>query len=476
MFFFIGCGGKSFIKPAPDAYKIQSDSTTNSNTSIDTTFDTTSNYDFSSIIPDLSKNNQNAIDSLDSSAFSVFDSSCIISKKTESKSLRYPLYKISTRTVRVALAEKIPQVNLYSMGLVALHSKGRVFTPLRGRIHFQKKTSEIISVENSGIVKDLFLPCTVFSVNQYNYIDFEEKSYRGSMVIANNLKNGLFLINMLDVEEYLRGVIPMELGKRGMEDLEALKAQAVAARTYTYKRIDERKTFLFDLYNSVNDQVYGGSSVEYREADLAIKMTLDLILTLNDSLIYTYYHSTCGGMTASIESVWPEKLPRSYLVAVSDTDPSGTAYCSMSTYFTWKERWQSNRFKGIVSKFLEDNCINKTGQVNLKDLNLRIIDRDKSGRIKTLLVEGVEWKRTVIGDKARYVLRRDAPAFTILRSSNFIIDSFTPKEILISGKGYGHGVGMCQMGAIGRARAGKSFDEILLAYYSGVQLSKCNTD
>jgi stage II sporulation protein D len=476
MFFFIGCVGKSFIKPAPDAYKIPSDSTSHITISIDSTFDTTPNFDFSSIIPDLSKNNQKTIDSLDSSALSFFDSSLTSGNKTEIQSLRYHMYKIYTRTVRVALAEKIRQANLYSMGLVALHSKGRVFTPLRGRIHFQKKSSEIISVENSGIVKDVFLPCTVFSINQYNFIDFEEKSYRGSIVVANDPKNGLLLINILDVEDYLRGVIPMELGKRGMEDLEALKAQAVAARTYTYKRIDERKTLLFDLYSTVNDQVYGGASVEYREADLAVKMTHDLILTLNDSLVYTYYHSTCGGMTASIESVWPEKLPKPYLVGVADTGPNGSIYCSMSTYFTWKEHWQSNRFKGIVFRFLDDNCINKDGQVNSKDINLRIIDRDKSGRIKTLLVEGTGWNRMVIGDKARYVLRRETPALTILRSSNFIIESFTPKEIVLSGKGYGHGVGMCQMGAIGRARAGKKFNEILMAYYTSVQLTQCYTD
>jgi stage II sporulation protein D len=114
--------------------------------------------------------------------------------------------------------------------------------------------------------------------------------------------------------------------------------------------------------------------------------------------------------------------------------------------------------------------------VNSKDINLRIIDRDKSGRIKTLLVEGTGWNRMVIGDKARYVLRRETPALTILRSSNFIIESFTPKEIVLSGKGYGHGVGMCQMGAIGRARAGKKFNEILMAYYTSVQLTQCYTD
>lgn len=438
--------------------------------------DSTSQIDFSAAIPDPEDIEIRDSNRLDSARLNTSDS--LNEKKTiaSTKSFRYPSFKVSTKSLRVVLSEKKRQFNIYSAGAVAVHSPGKVVTPLHGSIRIQKKTSQIVSIENKGIKKDIFLPCTLISVNKYNYIDYDEKSYRGTFAFYNGPNNALLLVNILDIEEYLRGVIPLELGKRGKGDLEALKAQAVAARTYAYKRIEERRSFLFDLYSTVKDQVYGGANVEYREADIAVKMTKDIILTSGDSIVYAYYHSTCGGRTASIEDVWPQKSPKSYLISVSDLNPDGESYCALSKYYTWRELWPGDQFKNILLKNIGNNCEYDKSQMVSGDFKFRIVDKNGCGRVKTLLVEGKGWKRKIIADKTRYVLRRGSSDHPILRSSNFNIVSFTKKEVAISGNGYGHGVGMCQMGAIGRARAGQKFDEILKSYYTGVQLSICTLE
>jgi stage II sporulation protein D len=473
--FFIGCAG-TILQPAPDAYKksaVSPDTSIIQSPQPDTTLPA---IDFSSAIPDVFNNDDECSNASVKKVDSLFLDSTISTENLEVKSIRYPSFVVPTKVVRVALLERARQLNLYSAGVVSLHSGGRVFTPLHGRLHFQKKSSGTVMVESAGITKEIFLPCTVTSVNKYNYIDYDEKCYRGSFALYNNPGDELLLVNILDVEEYLRGVLPLEIGIRGENEIEALKAQAVAARTYTYKRIIEKKSSLFDLYSTVSDQVYGGANVEYREADMAIQMTEDIILTSKDSIIYSYYHSTCGGKTASIQDVWPEKSPQSYLVSVSDLNSNGESYCSISNYFAWQELWQINKFKGIVVKNLEKNCNHESGQIDTDIRNLRIIDKSVSDRVKTLLVEGNGWKRIVTADKTRYVLRRTTPEMAILRSANFTIESYNSRGVLITGKGYGHGVGMCQMGAIGRARADQKFDTILKSYYSGVQLSLCTTE
>jgi stage II sporulation protein D len=471
---FIGCAGKPFLLPAPDAYKrqvVNPDSSVLPPPQTDTTGPT---IDFSSAIPDIHNNADECIELPVKDNDTLSSDSTATIGNSEVMTLRYPSFTIPTKIVRVALLERARQINLYSTGKISLHSGGRIFTPLNGRIHFQKKSSKTVIVENAGITKEIFLPCTVTSVNKYNFIDCDEKSYRGSIALYGTSENELLLVNILDVEEYLRGVVPLEIGKRGEEDMEALKAQSVAARTYTYKKIVEKKDCQFDLYNTVSDQVYGGANVEYREADIAIKMTENIIITCKDSIIYSYYHSTCGGKTASIQDVWPEKSFQSYLVSVSDLKSNGESYCSISDYFSWQEHWPNNRFKGILLKNLEKNCSNESGQINTDIINVRIVEKSQSGRVKTLLVEGNGWKRIVTADRIRYVLRRATPELSILRSANFTIESYTTRDVVITGKGYGHGVGMCQMGAIGRARAGQKFDRILKTYYIGTQLSVCD--
>ena len=233
-------------------------------------------------------------------------------------------------------------------------------------------------------------------------------------------KGTFSVINHIDVEQYLRGVVPLEIGKRPESLIEALKAQAVAARTYTYKRMLERKNAPFDMTATVQDQVYGGADPEYRESDLAIKMTEDLIMVYKDSLINAYYHSTCGGKTANIEDVW-EKPYCSYLRSVSDLNSSGQPYCQISPRFHWQEKWTSAIFFDQIRNNLSKAFPEKVRQGSIKEISVK--ESFSCGRVKRCVFSGNNWTVDMGGDRLRFIISRDTPDKSILRSANFKIVS-----------------------------------------------------
>ncbi|MDO5575762.1 MAG: SpoIID/LytB domain-containing protein, partial [Fibrobacter sp.] len=297
-------------------------------------------------------------------------------------------------------------------------------------------------------------------------IGLGDKKYRGGFVLRSE-KNGYFsVINVLPVEQYLRGVVPLEIGRLQANEIEALKAQAVAARTYTYKRIEERRGQPFDLTCTVADQVYGGARAEYPESDLAVRETENMVMVYEDSLVHAYYHSTCGGKTACIEEVW-EKPPYDYLKSMNDTDSLGNAYCASSRYFTWQEKWPERDFNTIVLRNLKKSF--PQGKTGTKVTVFKIDSLFTDGRVRMCTFGGAGWSQNVGGDKIRFILRRNGTDNAILRSANFKILE-QKGTISVEGKGYGHGVGMCQVGAIGRARAGLGFEQILKSYYKNVSI------
>ncbi len=382
-------------------------------------------------------------------------------------------FTVPANRVRIALVRNTRRMIVYSVGNVRLHSARQpVSDQCRGRLVFEARSGGRVRMTFGRRVAEASLPCTLLSEQAYNFLEIGDATYRGALILAAGNKGTITAVNFLEVEEYLRGVVPLELGKRSEEEIEALKAQAVAARTYTYRRILERTGQPYDMVATVADQVYGGVSAEYREADRAIKATAGLILTYGDSIILAYYHSTCGGTTANVEEVW-DKAARPYLRSVSDLDGSGRAWCRSSAYFTWEESWPWKQFSGIVISFLRKVFPQRTfrGVVNSVNVNKRY----SCGRIAALTITGSGWAQECGGDQVRFILRRGSSGNPILRSANFKVLPSQRATIKLRGKGYGHGVGMCQMGAIGRSQAGENFRAILQAYYTGVSVSRVTT-
>lgn len=299
------------------------------------------------------------------------------------------------------------------------------------------------------------------------------KPYRGSALVRLSGPGKVTAINQLDMEEYLLGVVPFEIGKVGPELLEAAKAQAVAARTYAVRYMGRRSQLGFDVFATVQDQVYGGLAGEHEPVSRAVRETAGEILTHAGEPIEAFYHSTCAGRTAAIEEVWPQERPRPYLVSVVDTDPAtGEAFDRSSNRFRWTQRWTVPELTRILNETLADSL--PAGATSVGEIErFEVLERTASDRIRRMRISTSAGDFLVGGDRIRWIFL--TPQGSILNSSKFDIEVVRdaqgrPQEFVATGGGWGHGIGMCQVGAMGRARAGQSYRTILQAYYPAAQL------
>lgn len=294
--------------------------------------------------------------------------------------------------------------------------------------------------------------------------------YPGSVLFrASNGK--VDAINSVDVEEYLRGVIPYEIGKLDSGRIEALKAQAVAARTYAYKHYNSREAMGFDVYADTKDQVYKGLEGATPLTDAAVKATAGVTMMYNGEFIIAYYHSTCGGVTETLATWNRPDLP--YLQSKPDLRKDGSPFCNESSYMKWERRFSNKEIADLFKKNLAESKA-KLSSSSVKDFkkiqDISVKDKLKSGRILTLVVKTDKGNFEVLTDRTRWLFKK---AGAILPSSFFNVKK-EGSDWVVHGTGFGHGVGMCQMGVRARAQAGQSYQEILTHYYPGITLEKFN--
>ncbi|HSQ61276.1 MAG TPA: SpoIID/LytB domain-containing protein [Acidobacteriota bacterium] len=302
--------------------------------------------------------------------------------------------------------------------------------------------------------------------------------YRGSLRIHASAGEGLTLVNVLDLESYLRGVLPSEIGNPPADQYAAVKAQAVAARSYTLSYIGRRAELGFDLWATVEDQVYEGTKRENEQSDRALQETRGEILLAGGLPVRALYSSTCGGRTSNVEDVWPWPWT-SYLRSVRDAregigDAEG-AYCDRSATYRWREEWSVADFLVTVRKYGPPEG---ASVMTLRGdfLDARVRSRSRCGRVAELVIETTSGETVLRGDRIRWSLRRPGTAAAILRSSFLKIgvardDRGRPERVIVSGAGNGHGIGLCQHGAMGMARAGEGYRAILGHYYKGAGLA-----
>jgi stage II sporulation protein D len=276
------------------------------------------------------------------------------------------------------------------------------------------------------------------------------------------------VIARLSFETYLGGVVAAELGVQDADLLEALKAQAVIARTYAMKNLGRNRQQGFDLLATVSDQRYDGVSGETPGAWRALRDTQGQVVTWQGAPIDAFFHSTCGGRTASGAEVFTF-ADRPYLRSVSDLDPSGQAWCRGSPRFRWEQTWDAQALTAALQRGGMHLSADEAASVR----SIEATDRSPSGRVTRLRVR--LRGRDVILDGSNAVRRAlPPPDLDLLRSATFTLTTRNDGErigqLAIEGSGSGHGVGLCQWGAIGRARAGQGFTAILAAYYPGTQL------
>ncbi len=290
--------------------------------------------------------------------------------------------------------------------------------------------------------------------------------YRGTIEIFAVENSVMNAVNELPLEEYLLGVVPIEIGPRGDEEYAAVAAQAVAARTYAVAHLRAREEMGFDVFGSVEDQAYGGMAAERPESTRAVTETAGRILMYDGLPIRAMYHSTCGGRTSPVEEVL-DRASAPYLRSVSDRSPDGTDYCAASPRYRWVETVRTADLNGRVRHEMErifGASADQIGEVT----GLRIAERTPSGRVRALAIRGSNSEFMVERLDIRFALRDDEGR--ILGSTDFDIVTRDDGAIELHGRGYGHGSGMCQWGAIGRALAGQRWETILATYYPGAKL------
>lgn len=300
-------------------------------------------------------------------------------------------------------------------------------------------------------------------------VRFGQRDYRGMIELARS-GNGLLVVNRVGIEDYVAGVVVAEMGRRDVSELPALEAQAVAARTYALRNRGRFAAEGFDLAADVSSQVYAGAdSPDAGMARAAAAATRGEVLLSEGGLIDAFYSSTCGGHTESSDAVFSGGA-RPYLPAGPDLSPDGSAWCAISPRYRWSETWTAAQLAAVLRRTMPAERLPAPAAGQLRDLV--VTARGESGRVTELeVVAGVT--STVRGAAAiRRVL--SPPSGGLLRSANFAVrvgrGGGRIEQVTVSGQGFGHGVGMCQWGAIGRARAGHGYRTILAGYFPGAEL------
>jgi stage II sporulation protein D len=277
----------------------------------------------------------------------------------------------------------------------------------------------------------------------------DDRSYRGRMLVFRSADSDLAVVNVLGLEEYLLGVVPCEIGPINARTLEAAKAQAVAARSYTLSRLGRRQGLGHDLFDSyLRDQEYRGTERETELSRQAVEATRGEVIEFHGEVCEALYHANCGGTTANGS--------QPYLKSVPDTPGrrSGRkAYCSEKPNFSWQTNICRESLDAVASRLLGERCHVRGSK----------LETDQSGRVRCVVLATDRGRVRLPGSDFRMAMGLKSTAFTMTVRSRYVS---------IVGRGWGHGAGMCQNGAIAMAEAGAGYREILEHYYSGVVLKK----
>lgn len=328
-------------------------------------------------------------------------------------------------------------------------------------------------------------------------INVNGANFRGEVEVRRYSDSDMTIINMVPLEEYLYSVVGWEIGNSS--PIEAIKAQAVASRTYAKNNLGKYSKWGFDMSSTTSDQAYGGYVKEGSNSVKGVDQTKGKVLMYNGKPASVFYFSTSGGSTEDVKNVWNSKGDFPYLTSVADKyEPIGLKY----------SKWQE-----ILTREQIKTKLKAQGYDLGEILSVQAIEFSPAGRVTKLLITGTKDKktfekgacRTVLGLKSQwYTVSTDndiaavgqegivnrvgigtakvktaSGIFSIQSDGSQVfvkgadeVKSFSTSSssYKFDGKGWGHGIGMSQNGAIGMARAGFTYDQILQWYFKGTYI------
>jgi len=270
--------------------------------------------------------------------------------------------------------------------------------------------------------------------------------FRGAMDIVKDSDGTLYAVNRIDVESYLYGVLHHEMAH--WWPMEALKAQAIAARTYALYQASVSRSAPYDLKSNTSSQVYGGSTLERFRTKSAVDRTAGRVLKFQDAIFPAYFHATCGGLTAGAQEIWKIDLPPIRGLV-------SCPYCRLSPHYFWKAE--------IPLTFIEEK-MRQNGRPAGQILSIEVITQTPSARVGSLRITGTDQEVVMAAKDFRIWMGGDK-----MRSTDFTV-TLADDKAYFSGKGWGHGVGLCQWGALGKSLLGHKHEDILKFYYPGAEI------
>lgn len=275
------------------------------------------------------------------------------------------------------------------------------------------------------------------------------KTFWDTIIFYRDSSKGLLVVNELPMEDYLKGVLPLEVSPKW--PMEALKAQAIASRTFAFFRSIESRYDNFDVAADVTSQVYGGQSAEISQTSQAVDATRGEILLYQNQIFPAFFHANSGGATTAAENVWNLESHPSLRGGESPVDQG-------EKHYYWKTKLDKQEIERKLGG----------GGFRVKDIDdIQILGRDASGRAKYFSIRSGAGKFKIPSPEFRMLMGN-------FEFKSTLIDEIRPEgnSFLIRGRGFGHGVGMSQYGAKSLAELGYDYKKVLQYYYPGAKVVK----
>ncbi|KPK97674.1 MAG: hypothetical protein AMJ95_07730 [Omnitrophica WOR_2 bacterium SM23_72] len=286
----------------------------------------------------------------------------------------------------------------------------------------------------------------IIRVDDHSFISVNDRLFRGEIHFLRGKKDTLTVVNRIDIEDYVKGILYHEASHYW--PMEALMAQAVVSRTYVLYQMEKNKAKDFDVTSDIYSQVYGGRTSERYRTNRAVEQTKGKILNFKGKVFPTFFSATCGGHTEASFALW--KIDIAPLKGVV------CGFCKDSPHF----RWHYVLTLDEIQEKLEQGGI-QTGPIKY----LAISGRNESGRVRDLKIITADREMKVAAKDFRNLI-----GVNIIRSTRFNVNVVN-QDAVFEGTGWGHGVGLCQWGAYFMAKQGRTHEQILKYYYPGSRIS-----